>query len=486
MSTTTRTTHPQIVILETPNLGDRSYVVHLEGAAVVVDPQRDIDRVEAVIAEHGLQVTHVIETHIHNDYVSGGKVLAEKIGADYVVPAGYELQYEATQVADGEVFTSGAMQWRAIHTPGHTPQHLSYAVAIDGVDAAVFTGGSMLFGSVGRPDLIGPEHTEQLAHAQYRSVRRLTAEVTGSAAVMPTHGFGSFCSATATVGLESTVEQQARSNPACTIDDEDEFVAELIAGLDIYPAYYAHMGPANQAGAGPIDLSLPERAEAGELRRRIDAGEWVVDLRSRRVFAERHLRGTISFDGNGNAITYLGWLIPWGTPLTLLAETPEQITAFQRELVRIGIDRPAAYADGTPDAWALGAEDLSSYRRADFRELDAALAANPTLIVVDTRRRTEWIGGHVTGARHVPLHDLLARMDEIATWSKAAAHAGEDPVVWIYCGSGFRASSAASLLERAGIPVVHVDQDVAAARTIHHWTPEEQVESHTFGTAYSD
>jgi glyoxylase-like metal-dependent hydrolase (beta-lactamase superfamily II)/rhodanese-related sulfurtransferase len=476
---------PGIVVIETPNLGDRSYVVHLDGSAVVVDPQRDIDRVEAVLAEHGLTVTHVIETHIHNDYVSGGKVLAEQLGAVYVVPAGYELAYDAEQLADGDTFVSGPMAWRAIHTPGHTPQHLSYVVAVDGVDAAAFTGGSMLFGSVGRPDLIGPDHTHDLAHAQWHSVRRLAQEVAGDAAVMPTHGFGSFCSATATVGLESTIAQQAAANPACTVD-EDEFVTELIAGLDAYPAYYAHMGPANQAGPGPIDLSLPERAEAAELRRRIDAGEWVVDLRSRRVFADGHLRGTLSFDGNGNAVTYLGWIIPWGTPLTLLGDTPEQVTAMQRELVRIGVDRPAAYADGSPEQWALEAGDVVSYRRADFAELDAALAADPELIVVDSRRRTEWIQGHVTGARLVPLHELLARVDEIATWSKAAAHAGRDATVWIYCGSGFRASAAASLLDRAGVPVVHVDADVATARTIRAWTPAEQVDAATIGAAYAD
>jgi len=318
-----------VEVIDTPNLGDRSYVVHLDGSAVVVDPQRDIDRVEAIVARLGLTVTHVLETHIHNDYVSGGLELARGTGAEYVLPAGYELAFEAQQLADGDTFVSGRMTWRTVHTPGHTPQHLSYVVSVDGRDEAAFTGGSLLFGSVGRPDLIGPDHTHELARAQWRSVRRLTDEVRAEAAVFPTHGFGSFCSATATVGLDSTIGQQKLTNPACTTD-EDVFVEELINGLDAYPAYYAHMAPANQAGPGPIDLTLPERADAAELRRRIDAGEWVVDLRSRRVFAEGHLRGTLSFDGAGNVVTYLGWLIPWGTPLTFLAETAEQITDVQR------------------------------------------------------------------------------------------------------------------------------------------------------------
>jgi hydroxyacylglutathione hydrolase len=480
---TARTT-VDVVVLDTPNLGDRSYVVHLDGKAVVVDPQRDIDRVEAILAAESLTVTHVVETHIHNDYVSGGLELARRTGAMYVVPVGYELAYDAEQLADGDTFASGRMQWRAVHTPGHTPQHLSYVVAVEGSDEAAFTGGSMLFGSVGRPDLIGPAHTDELARAQWRSVRRLTDEVDADAAVFPTHGFGSFCSATATVGRESTIAQQKLGNPACLIE-EDEFVEELINGLDAYPAYYAHMAPANQGGPGPIDLSLPERADAAELRRRIDAGEWVVDLRSRRVFAEGHLRGTLSFDGAGNVVTYLGWLIPWGTPLTLLAETAEQVTATQRELVRIGIDRPAAFNDGSFHDWVLSESDVATYRRAQFDELDAALDADPELLVVDARRRTEWLEGHVRGARLVPLHEFLTRLDEMATWSRAAAHAGRDATVWVYCGSGFRASAAVSLLERAGVPVVHVDADVATARTMRNWTLAEHADA-TIGSAYAD
>ncbi|MFM7147182.1 MAG: hypothetical protein ACKOW5_12715, partial [Actinomycetales bacterium] len=149
----------------------------------------------------------------------------------------------------------------------------------------------------------------------------------------------------------STVAEQVRSNPAFAAD-QDTFVADLIAGLDVYPAYYAHMGPANQAGAGPVDLSLPEPVDAAELARRIARGEWVVDLRHRRAFAADHVRGTLSFDVHGNAVTYLGWLIDWGTPITLLGSEVDEISRMQRELVRIGIDRPVGYAVGSPAQWA--------------------------------------------------------------------------------------------------------------------------------------
>jgi glyoxylase-like metal-dependent hydrolase (beta-lactamase superfamily II)/rhodanese-related sulfurtransferase len=452
-----------VVTISTPDLGDRSYVIAAgDGLAVCIDPQRDIDRVLAIIAARGWTLTHVFETHVHNDYVSGGLELSRVTGAAYVMPALADVSFPVTRAGDGAEFVSGATRWRAVHTPGHTPHHTSYVVSVGGRDHAVFTGGSMLFGSVGRPDLLGPEHTLALASDQWRSVRRLGAEVDGGAAVLPTHGFGSFCSVTETVGTASTVAEQCRHNPAFQLTQE-EFVAELLAGLDAFPAYYAHMGPLNAGGPAAIDLSMPETADPAELRRRIDAGEWVVDLRSRRLFAAGHLRGTLSFDGEGNAVTYLGWLIPWGTPVTLLGESAAQVQQMQRDLARIGIDRPAAHAVGSPEQWALRPDDILATRRADFADLAAAQHADPHLLVLDLRRNLEWADRHVANARHVPLHELPERVRDVADWSREARREERDPTVWAYCGSGFRAAVAASLLERAGVPVVHVDQDFAEA-----------------------
>ncbi|MDQ1248606.1 MAG: hydroxyacylglutathione hydrolase [Actinomycetota bacterium] len=484
MTTQLTTRTPVIEVLDTPDLGDRSYIVGLDGVAVVVDPQRDIERVLAVLQRRDWGVSHVVETHVHNDYVSGGLELARLTGATYVVPRGHDYAFDAAIMGDGDEFDAGAMHWRVVHTPGHTPHHVSYALDVDGRNIAVFTGGSLLYGSVGRPDLISAAATKGLAHDQWRSVRRLVTELDADAAVFPTHGFGSFCSATATVGLESTIGLQAATNPAALLD-EDEFVTELIAGLDAFPAYYKHMGPANEAGARAIDLTPAEHADPDVLRARIEAGEWVVDLRSRKVWAAEHLKGSLSFDADGNAITYLGWLIPWGTPITLLGASQDQITEFQRAMVRIGIDRPAGQNVGDPGSWARSTADLGSIRREDFVGLAAALAADPNLIVMDARRLTEWRDGHVAGARHVPLHELPGRIGDVVAWSQAAAHAGADTTVWVSCGSGFRAAVAGSLLARAGVPVVIVDDDFANAEKAGL---PIVVDGHaaTLGAAYSD
>lgn len=470
-----------VVSIDTPNLGDRSYVVGRGGNAIVIDPQRDIDRVKAVLDNRRWSVSHVLETHFHNDYVSGGRELARVLGAEYVVPHGMEIAFKADQISDKAEIDTELGLVRVIHTPGHTPNHMSFAVNVEGQDLALFTGGSLLFGSVGRPDLLGPELTEPLAHAQWSSMRRLAACVSQSAQVYPTHGFGSFCSATATVGTASTLAEQIANNPAFTVD-EDTFVSELIAGLDAFPAYYAHMGSANQVGADPIDLSLPQVATAEGIARRIAAGEWVVDLRHRRLFAAEHIVGSLSFDVHGNAVTYLGWLIDWGTPLTLIGATIDEVVQMQRELVRIGIDRPAAYAVGFPNDWASATAPLSTYPRKTHIEMAKALADDPRLLMLDLRRNSEYNNGYVTGAKHLPLHELRDRIDEVTSW--ATKHAGQGPV-WLYCGSGFRASVGSSILEAAGLDLVHVDDDFpnAAKAGLPITTPEP---SHRLGAAYGD
>jgi hydroxyacylglutathione hydrolase len=437
---------PEIVTIQTPALGDRSYLIHDEAQAVVVDPQRDIDRVLAVAEARQVRVTYVLETHIHNDYVTGGLALARQTGAAYVVAASEDVSFERLPVRDGDQFAAGSLTVTVRHTPGHTPGHLSYVLSETGGDAvAVFTGGSMLYGAVGRTDLISPEQTEQLTRAQYRSVRRLAAELPDEVAVYPTHGFGSFCSATPTSGTSSTIGTERQVNVALR-SDEDAFVRELIGGLTAYPRYYAHMGPMNRSGPQAPALTRPVRAEPAELRRRIDAGEWVVDLRERQAFARAHVAGTISIELGDPFGTYLGWTIPWGVPLTVIGDRPEQVAEAQLQLTRIGIDQLAAAATGPTQALAPDGH-LSSYRVTDFGGL-AAEWDRPGMVILDVRRQDEWQAGHLVRAVHIPFWELEPRTAEVP--------AGE---VWVHCASGFRASIGASILDRAGRHVVHVDDN---------------------------
>ncbi len=438
-----------IVPIETPTLGDRSYLVHDGTVALVVDPQRDIDRVLALAVEAGVRITHVFETHLHNDYVTGGLALARRTGARYHVNSADQVGYQRTGVRDGDLIDVGdSLRVRVLATPGHTFTHLSYVLEQHGATIAVFSGGSLLFDSTGRPDLLGPTHTHELVRHQYASAHRLAAELPEHTELLPTHGFGSFCSATQSAATASTIGQQIHTNPALT-QDEERYVSELLAGLDAFPRYYAQMGPANAAGPLEPDLSPVRRADPTELRQRLASGEWLVDLRDRTAFAAGHLPGTINIGLDGSFATYLGWLIPWGTPVTLLGDTAEQVADAQREMVRIGIDRPAAAATGGPHSWTD--RPLGTLQRATFADL-AQVRHHRQVAVLDVRRNLERAESRIEESTHIPLHELLSRLDEVP--------AGE---IWVHCAAGYRASIAASLLLGQGRAVIAVDDDFAAA-----------------------
>jgi hydroxyacylglutathione hydrolase len=463
-----KTNELTIIAIETPSLGDRSYVVHDGEVAFVVDPQRDIDRVLGLLDKQGVRLTDVFETHIHNDYVTGGLALAQHTGAAYHVNAADDVSFARTPISDSQTIEIGSrMRVTALATPGHTFTHLSYALTDAGAtdtagldhSVGVFSGGSLLYGATGRPDLLGGEHTNALVRYQHASAHRLADLLSDDTGVFPTHGFGSFCSATQSEATGSTIGQERRSNPVLT-QDEETYLRELLDGLGAWPAYYVHMAAANAAGPSEPDLSPPALADATELRQRIESGEWVVDLRNRTAFAAGHVPGTLNFGLDGAFATYLGWVIAWGTPVTLLGETPETVAGAQRELVRIGIDRPAAHATGSPEDWADG--ELASFPTGTFADL-AHVRHHREVVVLDVRRTEEYAVAAISDALNIPLHELRDRIDEVP--------AGE---VWVHCEAGYRASVAASMLDALGRKLVAVDDsfDNAEKVGLHLISPE--------------
>jgi glyoxylase-like metal-dependent hydrolase (beta-lactamase superfamily II)/rhodanese-related sulfurtransferase len=469
----------EILTVPTPSLGDRTYLATDGSVALVVDPQRDIDRILALAGSLGVTVTHVFETHVHNDYLTGGLALARATGAAYHLNVADRVAFARTGVRDRDVIEVGSsMRVHVIATPGHTFTHLAYALedVAAGEPVAVFSGGSLLYGSTGRTDLLGDQHAAGLAAAQHRSARRLAALLPAAAALYPTHGFGSFCAAAPSRGGSgSTIGDERRGNPALT-QDEDRYVRGLLAGLDDYPAYYARMAPANAAGPVVPALAPPAPASFAELAARIAAGEWVVDLRPRGAFAAGHVPGSLSFEYGDGFATNLGWLLPTGTPLTLIADDPRQIACAQRDLARIGIDRITGAVTGRCPGGRV------SYRVSDFAGLaeawqgqsaavtalalgaavpgvasgvtgvtggagvaGVAVALGP-LTVLDVRRRLEFAAGHLEGALHVPLHRLPGRVPDLPPGP-----------IWVHCQAGYRAAIAASILHAAGRAVTAID-----------------------------
>ncbi len=442
----------------TSSLGDRSYLATDGEVAVVIDPQRDVDRVIAEAGRLGVRIAAVLETHVHNDYVSGGLELSRLTGAEYGMSEADQAPFAHRSLRDGDVLElSGRMRVRALATPGHTFHHLSYVLEGEAGPVGVFTGGSLLLGTTGRTDLLGSEHSRELARHQHASARKLADLLPDGAQVWPTHGFGSFCSATQASGDTADIGEQRRINPALTLAEE-EFVEQTLSGLDAYPAYYAHMGVKNAEGPEPLDLRPPDTATPEQLRKRLADGEWVVDLRNRKAYAASHLAGIVSLGLDGPMVTWLGWMIDWGAPVTLVGESSEQVATAQRELARIGIDDLAGAAKGQPAILAEAPDQLRDTPTATFQDLAAAFRGSadhlPEVdVVLDVRTTNEYRASHVDGAVHIPLYELKDRLADIP-----------EGTVWVHCGSGYRATAGASLLEQAGRDAVIVDDhfDVAA------------------------
>ena len=266
----------EVTTIRTEGLGDSTYLLTHDGGGIVVDPQRDMERFEQAVSDADIELTHVLETHIHNDYVSGGRELARRTGARLVLPAAAGVAFDHLPAFHNEDLPGGPLVIRPVHTPGHTPEHMSYVILVDGEVMGVFSGGSLLVGSAGRPDLLGDDRAEQLARLQYLSVHRL-AELPDGAVLYPTHGEGSFCTASGAGRSTSTIGLERRTNPVLAYPNVEAFVAGQLAGLQPFPAYYAHMGPINLMGPEPLarpDLDvldpsgLPDHARLVDIRPR--------------------------------------------------------------------------------------------------------------------------------------------------------------------------------------------------------------------------
>ncbi len=440
----------------TPGLGDASYLVASEGEAVLVDPQRDAWRFLALAERRGWRVTHVLETHVHNDYVSGALEVRVATGATIVAPARGGYAFPHRPADEGTVVELGPYRLTAMATPGHTPEHLAWAVAKVDVEhagraapppEAVFTGGSLLVGTAGRTDLLGPGETATLTALQADTLRRLAAMPPG-VRILPTHGTGSFCSAgPATPESASTVGIELASNPVLRAMDAGRFEEALLGGLGRYPAYYAHMAPINRAGprilGGPsVPLAMPAEAFAAAVAR----GTRVVDARDREAFAAGHVPGSLNIELGDTFAAYVGWLTPFGAELLLVVPNPapEAAAAATGQLMRIGYEHVTGYLDGGVDAWASAGHSLSAYPVTSIAAVHDEVRAGGAPDLLDVRQPTEWRDeGRVPGARTIFVADVPAALPTLP----------RDHEITVMCKSGSRAAIAASLLDAAGIPV---------------------------------
>lgn len=433
----------QVESVRTASLGDTTYVLQHAGSVVVVDPQRDIGRFLALV-EGGHTVTHVLETHVHNDYVSGGRDLARRTGADLVLPAGSGAGFPFLPAFHQEELDGlGGLTIRPLHTPGHTPEHVSYLIVVDGEPVAVFTGGSLLVGSAGRSDLLGDELAPQLARLQHGSLQRL-ATLPDDVGVYPTHGEGSFCTASGAGRSTSTIGREKAENPLYRIPDADAFVSAQLGGLTPYPAYYPYMAPINRRG--PTAFATPDVPELGpdDFARLLNGAD-VIDGRSRYAFAAGHIPGSIGVELGESFAPWVGWLVPFNAPVLLVLDADDDAAAAAVELARIGFTRVLGVMWGV-DEWRSTGRALAAYETATAAQLQGHLGADWDGQVLDVRDPLEWDSGHLEGSAHRYVPDLLEGL--------AGAVSPHRPV-WVVCRTGNRASIAAGLLERLGVqPIV--------------------------------
>jgi hydroxyacylglutathione hydrolase len=444
----------------TEGLGDTTYLVASEGEAALVDPQRDAWRFLEVAERRRWKVRYVLETHAHNDYVSGALETRWAVGARIVAPARGGYAFDHLPAAGGESIELGGLRLVARATPGHTFEHIAWEVhESDGegsarhdaagrsLPTAVFSGGSLLVGSAGRTDLLGPEATDELTRAQYRTLHDL-ATLPDDTMILPTHGAGSFCVANVPSAIRhTTVGRERTTNEVLLAPDEASFVRQQLDVLTRYPAYYRHMGPLNRQGPvvlrrtpllAPMDASALERAVVG--------GAWVVDGRDRAAFAEAHLPGSLNIELSESFATYVGWMVPFEAPLVLVLPEPvgEAAVEAATQLLRIGYDRVTGFLAGGVAGWAASGRPTRAYPTATMRDLyDAVVGRGEDIDVLDVRQPAEWRDdGSIPGSRQVFVADLPPIIDELP----------RDREQWIVCTTGHRASIAASLLDAAGVP----------------------------------
>jgi hydroxyacylglutathione hydrolase len=432
---------------EVPGLAQYSYIVSAGGKAVVIDPIRDIDRYTTYAAEQGLAFSYILETHIHADFASGAMALAEASGAQLALSGhdcGQHYQYSMPhcELRDRDTIALGSVRIQALHTPGHTPEHLSFLVfdtASNSTDTASLLSGDFLFaGSLGRPDLLGEAAKRGLACELYRSLHERIAFLPGDVKLYPGHGAGSFCGAGMREQADSTLAQERAANPFFHLAEE-EFIAEILASVPPMPAYYPRMKALNAAGA-PGFAALPGGraltfAEACALSRQKDVT--LVDVRSAEAFAAGHIPRSINIGDGPSLSLWAGWLLDPEQHIVLIGENGDQDSA-RRSLIRVGLDRIEGYFPDAIAAWRDAGGELAHIAQLSPEQVQMRCRGER---VIDVRSAKEWAGGHIGCAKNVPLGDLLGKLDCLSA---------NRPIALV-CEGGYRSSIAASLLAERGL-----------------------------------
>ena len=450
---------------EDEGLSHFSYAVGCEdqGDVVIVDPRRDIDIYLDFAQTRNLRIVGVLETHIHADFAAGTKTLAEATGADIHVSAYdegqlYETAFAHTPMREGDAITMGKTRIEALHTPGHTPEHLSFLVydlaRAPKVPQVLLSGDFLFVGSLGRPDLIGDDVKRALAGKLYESVTSKLPPLPDFVEVNPAHGAGSMCGSGMSARPMTTLGFERLANPYLRKGlTRDAFVDEILDQIPPFPPYYKLMKVLNSRGAEPFDTEREiDAIRAREFHALIDSGHVVIDLRDQLAFGAGHIPGSFGIGTWGNLSTWAAWVVPYETPILLVGSRNEPFEEAMRSLARVGLDDVRGYLEGGMEKWIAAGYPVTHVRQLTPTEFVEVRRETP-MHVVDVRTDDEWKGSHISGARHIMGGKLTEHLAELP----------RDAPLALVCGSGYRSTVAASVLERAGFEdVVNITGGMAA------------------------
>jgi hydroxyacylglutathione hydrolase len=426
---------PTVIPLVDEGLGNTSYLVDLgDGRALAVDPSRDLRALRRMADRHRLEIAFAADTHLHADFLTGALQLASSENATILASAAGDRSYTHCGLRDGDEIDLGGLRLHTVATPGHTDEHVAF-VLLDGAQpVGVFTGGSLIVGAAARTDLLGASRVEELARAQFASLCRLM-ELADDVAVWPTHGAGSFCSAPSGAERISTIGRERATNALLQLPDEDKFVAALVSSLSGYPPYFDRLAEINRGGP-EILTSAPaalDPLDAHEVARLSRSGGVIVDVRPITAYADAHIRGSLSIELRDAFATWLGWLVPFGVSPVIVRDPNQDVDELVGQAAKVGYTLRGELAGGI-SAWVASGHPTAATRLAGPTQL-------PECQALDIRQQPEYTAGHVYGAQNIELSDIAAWIDTLP----------RAPYV-VMCGHGERAMSAASLIERAGLP----------------------------------
>ena len=424
-------------------LAQASYLIGSDGEAAVVDPRRDVDEYIALASEAGLTIRYVIETHLHADFVSGHRELAERTGASIAIAAEAGAEFPHLPVSDGDSFPLGGLTLRILSTPGHTPESICVLIEESGRPVKVLTGDTLFIGDVGRPDLAGGAGftSEQMAALLYDSLHQKLLRLPEDVEVWPAHGAGSLCGRNMSKETSSTIGMQRRVNYALQPMAREDFVTMMTRDMVEAPRYFSRDAQINRRGARALrDAPAPRAMTAAETMRAIDGGAVVLDVRAPEVYGEAHIPRSLNIGLDGQYASWAGTLIPPEAELLLVADGDDRVQEAAMRLARVGLENVRAYIRDGIDSWRNAGPGLARVPQVSVGDLRRMTIEEPTLQLIDVRRAGEYRDGHVPGAENLPLHELTELAASLDTTRPTA----------VICAGGYRSSIGTSILERLG------------------------------------